>query len=44
MISSSRHSERSEAKRNAVEESRGVTVEFIPRDPSISLGMRVSVP
>ena len=34
-----RHSERSEAKRNEVEESRGISFEVAPRDPSTSLGM-----
>jgi hypothetical protein len=34
-----RHSERSEAKRSEVEESRGISFEVTPRDPSTSLGM-----
>lgn len=34
-----RHSERSEAKRNEVEESRGISFEVTPQDPSTSLGM-----
>ena len=33
------HCERSEAKRNEVEESRGISFEVTPRDPSTSLGM-----
>ena len=34
-----RHSERSEAKRNEVEESSGISFKVTPRDPSTSLGM-----
>jgi hypothetical protein len=39
MISFCRHSERSEAKRNAVEESREPKFKVEPRDPSTPLGM-----
>jgi len=38
MNTSFRRSERSEAKRNEVEESRGISVKAIPRDRSTSLG------
>ena len=34
-----RRSERSEAKRSEVEESRGISLTLAPRDPSTSLGM-----
>ena len=35
------HSERSKAKRNGVEESRGASLNVTPWDPSTSLGMTV---
>ena len=41
MKNSCRHSERSEAERNEVEESRGVSLNVTSRGPSTSLGMTV---